>query len=147
MKVKVISLPYIFQVLYVLCFSRPIYQVSVHRTIGPLVLVYPCSGVLRCYRCRYRRCRSPFSNIFSSETACPIKKKFHVEPPWKGITKVYINGPDHMTKMVAMPIYGKTFKIFFSRTGSPMILKLGMKHRGLKFYKVYINGDPVLTLT
>ena len=26
-----------FKVLYVLCFSRPRYQVSVHRTIGPLV--------------------------------------------------------------------------------------------------------------
>ena len=36
--VKVISLPYIFQVLYVLCFTRPRYQVSVYRTIGPLVL-------------------------------------------------------------------------------------------------------------
>ena len=39
MKVKVISLPYIFQVLYVLCFTRPRYQVSVYRTIGPLVLL------------------------------------------------------------------------------------------------------------
>ena len=39
MKVKVISLPYIFQVLYVLCFSRPRYQVSVYRTIGPLVMI------------------------------------------------------------------------------------------------------------
>ena len=28
-----------------------------------------------------------------------------------------------------------------------MILKLGMQHRGFKFYKVYINGDPGLTLT
>ena len=28
-----------------------------------------------------------------------------------------------------------------------MILKLGMQHRGLKLYKVYINGDPGLTLT
>ena len=28
----------IFQVLYVLCFTMPIYQVSVYRTIGPLVL-------------------------------------------------------------------------------------------------------------
>ena len=37
MKVKVISLPYILQVLYVLCFARPKYQVSVYRTIGPLV--------------------------------------------------------------------------------------------------------------
>ena len=30
-------LPHIFQVLYVLCFTRPRYQVSVYRTIGPLV--------------------------------------------------------------------------------------------------------------
>ena len=37
MKVNAIFLPYIFQVLYVLCFSRPRYQVSVYRTIGPLV--------------------------------------------------------------------------------------------------------------
>ena len=28
-----------------------------------------------------------------------------------------------------------------------MILKLGMKHQGLKLYKVYINDDPGLTLT
>ena len=51
--------------------------------------------------------RSQFSNVFSSETAWPIKAKFYVEPPWEGGTKVYINGPGHMTKMAAMPIYGK----------------------------------------
>ena len=28
-----------------------------------------------------------------------------------------------------------------------MILKVGMYHRGLKLYKVYINHDPGLTLT
>ena len=28
-----------------------------------------------------------------------------------------------------------------------MILKLGMKHRGLKLFKNCINGDPRLTLT
>ena len=28
-----------------------------------------------------------------------------------------------------------------------MILKFGMQHRGLNLYKVYINGDPGLTLT
>ena len=28
-----------------------------------------------------------------------------------------------------------------------MILKLGMKQRGLKLYKFYINNDPGLTLT
>ena len=51
-----------------------------------------------------------FSNIFSSETAWPIKAKFYAEPPWEGGTKVYINGPGHMTKMAAMPIYGKNLK-------------------------------------
>ena len=55
-----------------------------------------------------------FSNIFSSETAWPIKAKFYLEAPWEGGTKVYINGPGHMTKMAAMPIYGKNLKKSFS---------------------------------
>ena len=57
-----------------------------------------------------RRRPFTFSNIFSSETAWPIKAKFYVEPPWEGGTKVCINGPGHMTKMAAMPIYGKNLK-------------------------------------
>ena len=56
---------------------------------------------------RRRRPSSTFSNIFSSETAWPIKAKFYVEPPWEGGTKVCINGPGHMTKMAAMSIFGK----------------------------------------
>ena len=28
-----------------------------------------------------------------------------------------------------------------------MILKLGVKHRGMELYKVYINHDPGMTLT
>ena len=88
------------------------------------LIVYPFSGVRR-RRCR--RCRPPFSKIISSETAWPIKAKFYVKPPWEGGTKVYINRPVHMTKMAAMPIYGKNLKKIFSfRTRSPMILKLGM---------------------
>ena len=71
--------------------------------IGELI-VYPCSCVRR------RRCCPPFSNVFSSETTWPIKAKFYVESPWGGRTKVYINGPGHMTKMAAMPIYGKKLK-------------------------------------
>ena len=43
--VKVISLPYISQVLYVLYFTRPRYQVSVYRTIGPLV--FECLDILK----------------------------------------------------------------------------------------------------
>ena len=74
-----------------------------------------------------RRRPFTFSNLFSSETAWPIKAKFYVEPPWEGGTKVNINGPTHMTKMAATPIYGKNpSKIFFSRTGGPIFMKLGM---------------------
>ena len=70
------------------------------------LIVYPCSGV----RPPSVRRPSTISNIFSSETAWPIKAKFYVEPPWEGGTKVCINGPGHMTKMAAMPIYGKNLK-------------------------------------
>ena len=53
-----------------------------------------------------------------------------------------------MTKMAAMPIYGKNpSKIFFSETNRQISMKLGMKHRWLKYYNVYINHDPVMTLT
>ena len=88
------------------------------------LIVYPCSGV-RPSSSVVRS--STISNIFSSETAWPIKAKFNVEPPWEGGTKVCINGPGHMTKMAAMPIYGKNLKkIFISRTGGPISTKLGM---------------------
>ena len=50
---------------------------------------------------------SQCSNICSSDTAWPMKAKFHVEPVWEGGTKVYISGPGHMTKMTAMTIYDK----------------------------------------
>ena len=74
-----------------------------------------------------RRPSFTFSNIFSSETAWPIKAKFYVEPPREGGTKVYINVPGHMTKMATMPIYGKNpSKIFFSRTSGQIFTKLGL---------------------
>ena len=38
LKGNVIFLPYIFKVLYRLCFTRPRYQVSVYRTIGSLAI-------------------------------------------------------------------------------------------------------------
>ena len=61
---------------------------------------------------------------------------------------MYINEPGHMTKMAAMPIYGKNpSKIFFSGTGGLISTKLGMKHQWPKYYNVYINHDPVMTLT
>ena len=61
---------------------------------------------------------------------------------------MYINNLGHMTKMAVMPIYGKNpSKIFFSGTGGPISKKHGLKHRWLKYYNVYINYDPVVTLT
>ena len=90
-----------------LCFEyRHVFLSLAHlsrRLIGELI-VYLCSGVRRrCCCCR----RSQFSNIFSAESAWPIRAKFYVEPPLEGGTKVCINGPGHMTKMAATPIYGK----------------------------------------
>ena len=52
-----------------------------------------------------------------------------------------------MTRMAAMPIYGKNpSKI--SRTGLQISTKLGMKHWWLKYmyYNVDIKLDPVMTL-
>ena len=73
------------------------------KEIDPRGVSAPAPGL---YTCIW----PPFSKIFSTETARPIKVKFYVEPPpWEGGTKVFINGPGHMTKMAAMPIYGKNF--------------------------------------
>ena len=91
---------------------------------------------------------STFSNIFSSETNGPIPANFRVEPSCDGGTKVSPNGPGHMTKMAAMPIYGKNpYKIFFSGTKRPMTLKLGKQYWVYRYYQVCSNDDPGLTLT
>ena len=58
------------------------------------------------------------------------------------------NSPGHMTKMAAMPTYGKSLKlIFFSRTKRPMTLNLGMHHQVPEYYQVCSNDYPGLTLT
>ena len=57
-----------------------------------------------------RSLRFTVSNFFSLETVRSIEAKFHVDPPWDGRTKIYSNGPDHMTEVAAMSIYGKTLK-------------------------------------
>ena len=57
----------------------------------------------------------------------PVEAKLHMEPLRDKGTEVSLNGPGHMTKMAAMPIYGKNpSKIFFSRTSGPVALKVGM---------------------
>ena len=48
-----------------------------------------------------------YFQTFFSETTWPINAKFHMNPPWEVRKKVYVNGTGHMTKMAAMPIYGK----------------------------------------
>ena len=72
------------------------YLAHLSRRLTGELIGYPWSGA----------CPSTISSIISSETALPIKAKFYVEPPWEGGTKVYVNGPGHMTKM-ATTIYGK----------------------------------------
>ena len=90
---------------------------------------------------------STFSNFFSLETARPIETKFHVDHPRDGGTKICSNGPGHMIKVAATPIYGKTLKIFFSGTKRPMTLKVDMQHQVLEYYQVCSNDAPGLMLT
>ena len=60
---------------------------------------------------------------------------------------MFINNSGHMTKMAATPICGKNPSKIFSGTTECISTKFGMKHRGLKYYNVFINHDPVMTLT
>ena len=72
-------------------------------------------------------CLSTFSKDISSETTGLISIKFHMQSLDRGGKKVYIFCPGHMTKMDAMPIYGKNLKkMFYSITIRPIALKLGM---------------------
>ena len=64
------------------------------------------------------RLPSTFSKDFSSETTAPISIKFHMQPLDRGGKKIYIFRPGHMTKMAAMPIYGKNLK----KSSSPELL-------------------------
>ena len=59
---------------------------------------------------------------------------------------MFINNPGHMTKMATMPIYGKNPSKISGTTG-PISTKLGMKHRGLEYYNVFIDYDLWMTLT
>ena len=71
-----------------------------------------------------------------------------MELQWDEGTKVCSNGPGHMTKMAAMPIYGKNLKkSFFFGTKTAMTLKLSMHHRVLEYYQVCSNDDPWLPMT
>ena len=59
---------------------------------------------------------------------------------------VIINTPGHMTKMSAMPIYGKNpSKIFFAGTAETISMKIDMKQLRLEYYDVGVNHDSVVT--
>ena len=56
-----------------------------------------------------------YSKIFFSETTWPVKAQYYRKHLWEGEINMFINNPGHMTKMAAMPIYGKNpLKFFFS---------------------------------
>ena len=88
---------------------------------------------------------SKFSNFFSWETAMPIEAKFHLEPQWDRGTKECSSGPGHMTKMAAMPIYGKNMK-----NSSSLEPKGWWPWKfvcSIKCYQICSNDDTGLTLT
>ena len=74
-----------------------------------------------------------------------IEAKFHIESPWDRGTKIWSNGPGHMTKMATMPIYGKKLKNLLLRNQEAD--DLGMQHWVLEYYQVCSSDDPGLTLT
>ena len=63
------------------------------------------------------------------QTSCLVKAKFYMKHLKELGINVYINYLGHVTKMAAMPIYGKNPSKIFSGTGLPISTKLGMKHR------------------
>ena len=71
-----------------------------------------------------------------------------MELPCEGEMKVYINGPGHMTKMVATPIYEKNyFKNLLFQDRKSYDLETCHATSGVMLYKININDDPRLTLT
>ena len=61
---------------------------------------------------------------------------------------MYINNPGRMTKMAAMLVYGKTLQKSSPEQVDQTQQNLAFSiDCGLKYYNVYINYDPVMTLT
>ena len=91
----------------------------------------------------WKVCR--LSNI-SSENTGPIKVRFYIEQLCLAGTKVYIIGPGHLTKMVAMPIYGK--KTFKNLSSSELCLETWHTGKGTwalqSIYKSWsrVDHDP-----
>ena len=68
---------------------------------------------------------------------------------WDRGTKVCSNGLGRMTKMAAVPIYGKNLKknLLLWNQKADDRMNLGMHHWVIKYYQVCSNDDPGLNLT
>ena len=88
-----------------------------------------------------------FQKDFFCEAPGPFVIILRVWLPETLGTKVCSNGPGHMTKVVAMPIYGKNPFKSFSRIKGPMALGLGMQHWRLRPYQVCSTDGTGMTLT
>ena len=93
------------------------------------------------------RRRPQCSNIFFSETAGQIKAKFLCGASLGRGMEICSGHLGHMTKMAAMPIYGKNHSKIFSGASGPICKKLGVTHQGLLSIIVCSNDDPGVTLT
>ena len=99
-------------------FNHAAFLAHLSRRLTGDLIRYPWSGVHPSSSVGVVR-PSTILNIFFYKTACPIRAKFYVEPPWVGGggAKVCSRHLGHMTKMAATPIYGKNPSKIFSRTG------------------------------
>ena len=70
-----------------------------------------------------------------------------MEPQWDGGTKVGSNGPGHMTKVAAMPIYGKNIKNLLLWNQKADKLECLHAALGARVLSSCLNDDPGLTLT
>ena len=74
----------------------------------------------------------------------PIEALFQVG--WKNESLFKVSR-SHYQDGTPFPYMVKHEHFFFSGTRRPMTIKVCMRHRVLKYYQVYSNNDPGLTLT
>ena len=89
-------------------------------------------------------------SFIDEDLTCFSQKSLaHFQPNFEGkLMKINQHTVGHMTKMAALPIYGKsTLKIFFPGTTGPILMTLCMKHLRPKPFIICANSDPGLTLT
>ena len=92
----------------------------------------------------FRTIGNILKHFFFSETTDPNELKLHMKTPYDTYSKRSTKYYGHMTKMTAMPVYGKSpLKIFFSRNRRPLTLGLDMYIRDVrptKFVEMMILG-------